>query len=259
MDLRNRRLEIFRQVQEGRLSLDEASRLLAGLEQKHEILSDAPAAPVMPPETEGVVGPIAVVDRVGAVEVVVQPEPDHPILGSRDGLDRGSSAEQAERPVEPIQVNSPEMHSPVWGGWWLVTFVPGLLLVIAAANWMYEGFLAARLGWGFWLSFIPFSLGVLLVWLGWEFRFARWLYIHIQQKPGARPHEITINIPLPTGLLSWGIRQFGHFAPPLRGKDVGDFLNEMDQAVATDGPLHLFVDDDDGGQVEIWMDGSKPR
>ena len=159
--------------------------------------------------------------------------------------------------IKQVQGISPKVHSRVWGGWWLLVFIPGLLLTIAAANWMYIGFLVARLGWGFWLSFIPFTLGVGLVWLGWEIRMARWLTIHIRQKPSARPRELTLSIPLPTGVVNWAFRQFGHFGSPLRGTGVGNFMDEIDQAVATDGPLQMSFHGKNGGQVEVWMDGPK--
>ena len=107
--------------------------------------------------------------------------------------------------------------------WWLLVFIPGLLLVLASANWMTLGFQAAGLSWGFWLSFIPFGLGVLMMWLGWEIHLARWLHLHVHQRNGARPSEINFSFPLPTGLISWGIRRFGHFASPGDGEGHGRF------------------------------------
>ena len=251
MDLRDRRLEIFKRVQDGRLSLSEASRLLAELEQDHGNPPDDPA-PVLP-----LIGAAGILPPGPAGSAGTPAAKDGPVWVAVEGIKPGPTDEQPDPPIEPVEVISPTTHSPVWGGWWLWVFILGLLLIIAAANWMYAGFVAARLGWGFWLSFIPLSLGVVLVWLGWEIRLARWLSIHIRQRPGARPQEIMLSIPLPTGVLSWAMRQFGHFAPPLRGTDVGDFMNEIDQAVAGDGPLQILVGDKNGGQVEIWMDGPK--
>jgi hypothetical protein len=84
---------------------------------------------------------------------------------------------------------------------------------------------------------------------------ARWIYIHIQQKPGAHPHEIRLSFPLPTGLLNWGLRRFARFDTRFHGQDVATLIEEMDQSVATDGPIHIFIDEDDGERVEIWIDG----
>ncbi len=36
-------------------------------------------------------------------------------------------------------------------------------------------------------------------------------------------------------------------------------LDELDQAVAKDGPMHIFVDDEDGDEVEIWIDGPRSK
>ena len=98
-----------------------------------------------------------------------------------------------------------------------------------------------------------------MMWLGWEVRIARWFHLHVKQKNKPGPHEITISFPLPIGLVSWGIRRFGHFASPMRGKDMDGILEELDQAVASDGPMHIFVDDEDGDQVEIWIDGPRSK
>jgi hypothetical protein len=152
-------------------------------------------------------------------------------------------------------VDQLRLPEALWRGWWLLAFISGLLLVIAAVDSMSRGFLAAGLSWGFWLSFIPFGLGVVLMWLGWEIRAARWIYVHIQQKPGARPHEIRLSFPLPTGLLTWGLQRFGRFDARFHGQDVATLLEEIDQSVATDGPIHIFVDEGDGERVEVWIGG----
>ena len=141
----------------------------------------------------------------------------------------------------------------------MIIFFPGLLLLVAAVNWMVQGYQAARLGWGFWLFFIPFTIGVLMMWLGWEVRIARWFHLHITQKNKPGPHEINISFPLPVGLVSWAIRRFGHFASPMRGKDMEGILEELDQAVAHDGPMHIFVDGENGDQVEISIDGPRSK
>ncbi|MDK0569324.1 hypothetical protein P6O78_15475, partial [Clostridium perfringens] len=89
------------------------------------------------------------------------------------------------------------------------------------------------------------------MWLGWEIRLARWLHLLIRQKPGSHPRMISLHFPLPLGLLSWGLRRFGHFNSPVQGKDVGELLNEIDQTVTTDGLMHIEVNDPNGGRVEI--------
>jgi len=138
---------------------------------------------------------------------------------------------------------------------WVLPFLLGLFLTLFSVNWMYLGWFSAGLSWGFWLSFIPFAVGVLLMWASWEMRLARWLHLRIRQRPGARPQVIAFSVPLPFGLTRWIIQRFGRFTPRVNGQDAAEILDELDQAFATDGPTHVFVDGEDGQQVEIWIEG----
>jgi hypothetical protein len=245
MDIKAQRLEILQQVENGEMTLDEASRWLAALDK---IKSN---------------GKVAELDAVTAEKgdaISIENSRDSGVADVIDPpvtvREPGSGVIEPEV-VENNQVGSDEANPPVWQGWWLLVFVPGLLLAVASVNWMYSGFLAAGLSWGFWLSFFPFALAVVLMWLGWEIRLARWLHLYIRQKRGSHPREIALSFPLPLGLLNWGIRRFGHFSSPIQGKNVADVLNEVDQAVTTDGLMHILVDDPDGDRVEIWIDGPK--
>lgn len=252
MDVRNRRIDIFKQVQDGRLTLDEASRRLAAIEQGSGSEPEALADPTISRAAVGEGLPDESSPAQG-----ISPGPDLSATpGDPPVEETGNQPEPGapQPPVLPAEVLSARNRPRIWHGWWLWVFVPGLLLIVASANWMVEGFQAARLGWGFWLSFIPFTLGVLLVWLSWEIRLARWLTIHIRQRPGARPHELLFSLPLPTGWVSWLIRQTGRLGPHLNGTEVGDLIQEIDQAVAVDGPLQISIDDPHGEQIEIWME-----
>ena len=111
-----------------------------------------------------------------------------------------------------MQISASDISRSPLGGWrslWLLLFLFGLLITLFAATWIYQGFIYAGLSWGFWLSFIPFGLGVLLMWAGWEMRMARWLHVRIRQEPGKRPETISFGIPLPIGLTRWAVKRFG--------------------------------------------------
>ncbi len=253
MDIKAQRLEILQQIENGEMTLEEASRWLAALDRVKSKNGSQPQVEAENLVETNVTAPgenAAASENANSAVIVNEPP-----------------FEEAQ-PVEPDMVvkaqaqaigNREEFRPPFWRGWWLIVFIPGLLLLTAAVNWMIQGYLAAGLRWGFWLSFIPFTIGVLMMWLGWEVRIARWFHLHVTQKNKPGPHEITISFPLPIGLVSWGIRRFGHFASPMRGKDMDGILGELDQAVASDGPMHIFVDDEDGDQVEIWIDGPRAK
>lgn len=111
-------------------------------------------------------------------------------------------------------------------------------------------------GFGFWfycLSF-PFLFGVLLMALSAGGRYARWLFVDVQQKPGETPGRITFGLPVPLGLVSWVLRNFGH---RIKGLDNPDAAREMasmlDKTISSDTPLIINVDDDDGEKVRVYI------
>ena len=120
---------------------------------------------------------------------------------------------------------------------------------------MLQGYSTAGLSWGFWLSFFPMALGVVMMWFGWEVRQARWLHLRVNQGAGNFPRVIAFSFPIPTGLMRWGMQRFGHFQSVQQVQSVATFMEDLDAAVAKDGPMHILVDDDkDGKHVELWID-----
>ena len=156
MDIKAQRLEILQQIENGEMTLEEASRWLAALDRVKSKNGSQPQV-----EAENLVetkrnssrrNDAVASENANSAVIVTEP-----------------SFEEA-RPVEPDMVvkaqaqaigNREEFRPPFWRGWWLIVFIPGLLLLTAAVNWMIQGYLAAGLRWGFWLSFIPFTIGVL--------------------------------------------------------------------------------------------------
>ncbi len=244
MDLRQRRMEILHRVESGELSPEDGNRLLLELEERE---AEGDSVVVEPVKVEGFwADPVGV--SAAAVAEPLQPAPVAPELPLQGEVEGAPSSQPVEEEAKPPK-------SGGWLGLWVVPFLLGLLLTLFSVNWMYQGWLLAGLSWGFWLSFIPFAIGVLLMWAGWEMRLARWLHLHIRQKPGEKPQVIAFSLPLPIGLTRWAVRRFGRYTPFPNGRDSGELLDELDQAFTADGPTHIFVDDEDGEQVEIWIDG----
>jgi len=246
MDLRQRRMDILRRVEAGELTPEDGNRLLLELEER-----EAAGEPrvVEPVKTEGFRAEPAGMPAVVITEPVLQPAPAAPGPSSQGEVDEPGSSLPAE------EEESKPPKSSGWLGLWVVPFVLGLLLTLFSVNWIYQGWLAAGLSWGFWLSFFPLAIGILLMWAGWEMRLARWLHLRIRQKPGEKPQVIAFSLPLPIGLTRWTFRRFGHYTPFANGRERGEILDELDQAFTADGPTHIFVDDEDGEQVDIWIDG----
>jgi len=121
-----------------------------------------------------------------------------------------------------------------WGGWMLAS--------------SYAGEVATgRLVW----AWLLLSLGVAGVILGWWLQRARWLYVRVRQADGP---NITIALPLPLGLVAWGLRIAQPFVPQLKGAGVDELLLAMEEELRDGHPFIVDVnDEDDGEQVQVYF------
>jgi len=117
---------------------------------------------------------------------------------------------------------------------------------------IYWGFSAAGFSWGFWLSWIPFLFGVLVMFLAWQSQNSPWVHVRIRQKPGEKPARIAISLPLPLGFAAWILRTFGQYIPQLKGKDLDVFLETLSQSLSDQTPLYVHVNEDDE-DVQVYI------
>lgn len=129
----------------------------------------------------------------------------------------------------------------------------GAFILLISAYWMYAGFAAAGLGVGFWLSWLPFLVGLVILYLGFEGLHSVWLHVRVRQKPGQRPAVIHISMPLPLGLISWVTRVFGGHLPRPGNQDIGEILAMVNQGITRETPLYVHVNGDDDEQVEVYI------
>jgi hypothetical protein len=253
-DIHERRMNVLHRVETGELNLEDANRLLTELEERASDGSEIAlsAQPEQAPQAVGLVAYL-VEQQPTVLAGLPQGVPADSGNPAANRLDPEVSVAQSGQVIADEKRQSPDG----WRSLWLLPFLLGLLLTMVSINWMYLGWVAAGLGWGFWLSFFPLALGIGLMWFGWELRIARWLHVRIRQMPGAHPRQIAFSLPLPIGLTRWAVQRFSKYSPQVNGRDIADFLDEFDQEIATDGPMHVFVDDEDGEKVEIWVDGPK--
>ena len=226
MTIYERRLEILRKVESGKLSTEDGSRLLEELEMG--LLSEpgeafqAALEPVPP-------GP----------EVEIIPPP---------------AAPQAGQLPQPTDLEQSRLN--FWQKWWLLPFGLGVILTLLGAYWMYLGYLSAGLGWGFWLSWIPFGVGVLITAAAARSRTARWLHVRIHEAgdKGGRPHNINISLPLPISFGAWVLHTFGRWMPnDFKKQRIDEVLAVLDKALTKDAPLHVMINEEDGDQVEVFI------
>ena len=134
---------------------------------------------------------------------------------------------------------------PLWIG------VGGTVLFAGLMYWAMQSS-----GFGFWfycLTF-PFLLGVFLIAISAGGMSSRWLFVDVHQKPGEKPGRITLGFPVPLGLASWFMRNFGHHIQGM-DREKADSIAEMIQATASSkSPLIVNAqDNEDGERVMVYI------
>ena len=206
------RLEILRKIEAGEVSPEEGLRLLNAVD------GDASETP----ERMGI-NPIS----SPAVEVL-QPAP-------------------SGQNVHP-KSDMPDFSKFRMLSW--IMFGAFLILTLISANWMIQGWLTKNFGWGFWLSWIPFAVGILGMATSLN---SRWLHLRVREGGNGHQKNIRISMPLPLGIASWILNANPQWLPQeVRDKHIGETLREINHSITRDEPFYLEVDEDDQ-HVEIYI------
>jgi hypothetical protein len=136
--------------------------------------------------------------------------------------------------------------------WWILPFAIGLLITTLGAIWMYMGYTAKGFGFGFWLAWIPFLLGILITAVSYQSSHGVWLHVRIKQKPGESPQRIVISLPIPLGLTRWVVTTFGDRIPGLKDQPVSEY-SEILKSISPEDPFYVHVDEGNGEEVEVFI------
>ena len=206
-DMQLNRMDILKKVENGELSLEEASKLLSELEQVEELPRNEP-------------------------EVVV-----------------------VEKNINTENVPAGENEKPGWAFvFWVAPLILGLILTVFSSTWLYQNYLSSGLGFKFWLTWIPFSIGVFLIYFGWLLQKARWIHINIKQPKGESPQRIFLAFPLPFQFIGFVMKIIkGKFSDKMSNIEIEELLKTVDDHIKKDEPLYVNVDDDDGTKVEVYI------
>lgn len=176
-------------------------------------------------------------------------------------LDRAKeSTQEYTDEQEPGVIFRPEViadNPPKISGWWKALWsmilVGGAVLTGFSAFWAYRGYQRAGLGWGFWLSWLPFILGILIMLFGWILMESPWLHLNVIENNTGRPHKIAFTFPLPLKLAGWIFKTFGKYMPDeVKDKGIEELLDEIENSLKRGEPFQIDVDDkEDGDQVHI--------
>ena len=136
---------------------------------------------------------------------------------------------------------------PLWAG----------IVVAVLSSWgIYSVQQNAGMNFWFFCLIVPLLLGVLLIALGAGGPSSKWLYVNVDRRQSHDgPKNITLGFPLPLGLTSWFLRNFGHTIQGMQNTNVDDIIQILDATGTSDEPLIVNVhnDDGDGEHVQVYI------
>ncbi len=137
---------------------------------------------------------------------------------------------------------------------WQIPLWIGVLITIFSAYWMYTLVNTSNYGFWFYSAWLPLLLGILMIALFASSRTSRWLYVNVEQAKGEWPHNITLGFPLPLGLASWFLRNFGNNIEGLRQANVDEIIEIMSNGISAKEPLIVNVDEAEHGErVQVYI------
>ncbi len=177
------------------------------------------------------------------------------LIGIIENADKIQVNTDSDRPVPPMELMAKHETSGCWKAAWSIFLLGGAVLTAFSAFWIYQGYRNNGFSWGFWFSWIPLILGVLLMLFGWTLMESPWMHVQIHSKESSKPSAFVFSMPLPLNLARWVMRTFGHYMPEeVREKGILDMLDQTEAAIKQGEPFEVQVDDDkDGSKVDIFI------
>jgi len=131
----------------------------------------------------------------------------------------------------------------------------GVLFTILSAWGMYS--IQQNAGYNFWFFCLgmPLFIGIVLITLGAGGMGSRWIYVNVDRTQARDwPKNITIALPLPLGLVSWFLKNFGSHIEGLKKTTVDEVVMAIAMTKSVKEPLIVNVDDtEDGERVQVFI------
>jgi hypothetical protein len=131
----------------------------------------------------------------------------------------------------------------------------GVFLTTLAAWGMFA--IQQNTGFNFWFFCLsmPLLLGILLLVMGAASGTARWLYLNVDRShQNEWPRHVTLAFPLPLGLVSWFLQNFGSRIEGLKRTNVDEVVHAISLTKSIKEPLIINVDDtEDGERVQVFI------
>lgn len=210
------RNQVLKMIADGKITPEQGLHLMQALDQPDLVEMPAPASASTPMETSG-------------------------------------SSDQAKKPDMDIDPRIEHIKSTVRSLWQIPLWI-GIIIILSSALGMYAIMRAAGMNFWFYFLLLPLLLGVLLLAMAVGSRQARWLFIDVHQKAGARPQRIFLGFPLPLKFAAWFLRSFGSMIPNLRKTNVDEVIQVIETGFTGPEPLIVNVDEgQDGERVRVYI------
>jgi hypothetical protein len=172
--------------------------------------------------------------------------PDEVVEGGPGASQMGSNEEFERKGI-------PDPKIERWKRWWMLPLWVGVGVTIVAGLLMFLVYQATQLSFWFACTWVPFLMGVALIFLAWGLRRSLWLHVRITQEPGGWPRKIAFSFPLPLGLAAWVMRTFKRWIPGMAHANVDEIMTGIN-SITSDKPFYIEVDEgEDGERVEIFI------
>ena len=178
-------------------------------------------------------------------------------LDEDDGAVETAVVSAYSQPLAGDIVSSNPPNLDRYRHFWKIPFLIAFAFLILTGLWLRSIYQSGEgaITLGFICVWSFFMLAFVVTLLAFFSRRAAWLHVRVKEKKGRR---IAISLPLPLGLVSWGIK-IGHGfvdeATRMRMEMASEFIEaakeEMKRPDAQ--PLMIDVDDDDGDQVQVFI------
>jgi hypothetical protein len=267
------RLTILRMLQEKKITLADAEKLLAALEGKQHFFPLTPTLPLrgrgkgrgqeenlMTDQERNQVlkmieeGKISPEEGLKLIQALEQNLPDEE-AAARESEAGQKPAEEAQTERSGLDVDPRiDRVKSVARRLWQIPLWIGIGIIIMSALGMYAIMQGPGMNFWFYCLTMPLLLGVVVITAAVGSRQARWLFVDVQQKPGEQPRRIFLGFPLPLKLAAWALRTFGHYIPELKKTNVDEVIQVVEAGFTGDAPLIVNVDEgDDGERVKVYI------
>lgn len=210
------RKKILQMVEEGKISAEDAAKLMRALDEDAE--SEAAEA---------------------EIEVIES--------GAGFGYESDASRRVEAPEFDAIKARARRFSLiPLWVGVFVTVFSAWIIYSIQQN---------AGVNFWFYCMTLPLMFGVLLIALGAGGRSSRWIYVDVDRrdaKPSDGPQRITLGFPIPFGLVAWFFETFGHNINGMDRGKVEGIVQMMHATKDSKEPLMVNVEDDDA-HVQVYI------